>query len=177
MKKWMYLIAPSIMLALFLVFYTSAMKETELREKTKAEQIARAKAAATEKKRVIEEKARLDAQRRATERAAEDLKKEADRIAKWQGESKKIQDDTDKAFAESGAATKEIASLEAKLVSLKKAKEQSSRESFDLLKQVERAKVERRKAEIEIQRLTEMIVRRAADSSMTRAPVVTPVKS
>jgi chromosome segregation ATPase len=130
------------------------------------------KAADEAKKKVAEEKAREDSARRSAERAAEDSKREAEKIAKWQSESKKIQDDIDKAQADSDLYNKEVAALELTLDSLKKSKDKASRESFDLVKQVERAKVDRRNAEIEIQRLTEMVSRRAAESSLTRPPAI-----
>lgn len=172
MKKWMYVIFPGIMLAVFLVIYSSAMKDVELATQKKAEEVAKMKAADEAKKKVAEEKAREDSARRSAERAAEDAKREADRIAKWQNESKKIQDDTDKAQADADRYNKEVAALELTLDSLKKSKDKSSREAFDLVKQVERAKVDRRNAEIEIQRLTEMVSRRAAESSLTRPPAI-----
>ena len=160
------------MLAVFLVIYSSAMKDVELATQKKAEEVAKMKAADEAKKKVAEDKAREDSARRSAERAAEDAKREADKAAKWQSEGKKIQDDTDKAQADAGRYTKEVAALELILDSMKKSKDKASRESFDLIKQVERAKVERRNAEIEIQRLTEMVSRRAAESSLTRPPAI-----
>lgn len=112
----------------------------------------------------------MDSAKRAAERAAEDAKREADKIAKREAESKRIQDETDKYLADAAALSKKIADLEVQVEAARKSKDQASREAFDLLKQVERAKVERRNAEIEIARLTEMLARRASDSSMTRMP-------
>jgi hypothetical protein len=170
MKKWMYLIAPTVMLGAFLFLYVAESKEAEIKEQAKAAEIAKVKAQEAEKKKIAEEKARLDSAKRAAERAAEDAKREADKLAKREAEAKRIQDETDKYLADAAAQTKKIAELEAQVDVARKAKDQASRESFDLLKQVERAKVERRNAEIEIARLTEMLARRASDSSMTRMP-------
>jgi hypothetical protein len=61
------------------------------------------------------------------------------------------------------------------LDSVRKAKDKANRESFDLAKQVELAKVAKRNAEFEVQRTTEMISRRAADSSLTRLPPPPPL--
>ena len=173
----MYVIFPAAMLGIFLAFYFSAAKKAELKEQQHAAEIAKQKADETEKKRIAEDKARADAEKRAGERAAEEAKKEADKIAKWQGDSKRIQDDTDKSFADADKYQKEVARLEIELDTIRKAKDKASREAFDLLKQVERSKVDRRNAEIEIQRLTEMVARKASESSMTRpsvAAVATP---
>ena len=42
----------------------------------------------------------------------------------------------------------------------------------DLAKQVELSRIARRNAELEIQRMTDMIVKRAGDSSLTRPPII-----
>ena len=167
----MYVIFPAAMLGLFLVLYFSAAKKAELKEEQRAAEIAKQKADDAEKKRVAEEKARVDAAKRSAERAAEEAKKESDKIAKWQADSKRIQEDTEKSLADAIRYQKDVSKLEIDLDTTRKAKDKGSRESFDLLKQVERAKVDRRSAEIEIQRLTEMVARKASESSMTR-PVI-----
>ena len=172
MKKWMYVIFPSVMLGVFLFFYFAEAKQAEIKEKQRAAELAKQKAEDAEKKRVAEEKARLDSAKRQAERAAEDAKREADKLAKWLAEGKRIQDDTDKSIADADRYSKQVSELEIQLDTARKAKDKASRESFDLLKLVERSKVERRNAEVEIQRLTEMVARRASDSSMTKAPVV-----
>ncbi len=95
MKKWMYLIPPTIMLGLFMIVYFSHVEKTHAKEKAKADLIA----------------------------------KEKDKL---------------------------------------------SRETFDLAKQVELARIARRNAELEIQRVTEMIHRRASDSALVKPPVIPP---
>ena len=172
MKKWMYLIFPGLMLGLFLFFYLAASKETELKEKQHIAAAAKLKADEAARKKIIEDKARLDSEKRSAARAAEEKKKEDDKIAKWVNDGKKIQDDTDKANAEANRLSKEAAVLEIQLDTLRKAKDKASREAFELVKQVELAKVARRNAEIEIQRTTEMISRRAAESSLVKPPLV-----
>jgi len=168
MKKWMYVIFPTVMLGVFLFFYFAEAKQAEIKEKQRSAELAKQKADDAEKKRIAEEKARVDSAKRQAERAAEDAKREADKLAKWQAEGKRIQDDTDKSVADADRYAKQVAELEIQLDSARKAKDKASREAFDLLKTVERSKVDRRNAEVEIQRLTEMVARRASDSSLTR---------
>ena len=175
MKKWMYVIFPSAMLGVFLFFYFAEAKDAELREKKRVEMVAKQKTEDDERKRVIEEKARQDAEKRAAERAAEEKKKEDDKIAKWQAETKRIQDEIDKDTATGNRLAKEAADLEIQLDTLRKSKDKANRDAFDLLKQVELAKVARRNAELEVQRTTEMISRKAAQSSLVKPPmIVTP---
>jgi predicted nucleic acid-binding Zn-ribbon protein len=172
MKKWMYVIFPSAMLGIFLFFYLASEKETERKELQRTEQLAKQKAQEAERKRVNEEKARIDAEKRRIEREADEAKKEAEKLAKYVADGKKIQDETDKLNKEGDQFAKESAALEIQIDTLRKGKDKASRDAFDLLRQVEMAKVARRNAEFEIQRTTEMISRRANESSLVRPPVI-----
>lgn len=174
MKKWMYLIAPAVMLGVFMVFYFSYVEKAHAKEEAvKAKAIAEKKAA-DEKKRVAENKAREDAKKRQDDRDAEDRKKEKERADKQAAEDKKVKDATDEAIAKFKASEAEGKKLQAELDSLRSEKDKLTRETFDLAKQVELARIARRNAEIESQRFTEMISKRASDSSLTRLPVVPP---
>jgi chromosome segregation ATPase len=170
MKKWMYIIFPGIGLALFLVLYFSEVKKMEEKERAHAEEVAKAKQADDERKAKLQQEANESAAKKAKERADELAKKEADRAAKWKAEGDKIQEDTDKANAEAAAHTKKIADLESQINALRNQRDQGNREYLDLIKAVELTKVDRRNAELEIQRMTKMIADKAADSSMTRMP-------
>lgn len=174
MKKWIYLIIPSILLGLFLVFYFSHQKETQ--EKQRVRSAALAKKLADEKaaKEAAERQAREDAAKKQAEREAEEKRKENERRAKQAAIDKQIKDETDAARAEANKFAKEAQALEAQLEKLRKDKDRIGREAFDLAKQVELAKVARRNAELESQRMVEMISRRAADSSLTRPPMLPP---
>lgn len=172
MKKWMYLIFPSVMLVGFLVIYFSHKEKAEAKERAHIEQVAREKATAEEKKKVAEAKAREDAKKRQEERDAEEKKKEEEKAARQAADDKKVRDQTAEYTAKGDTAAKQVAALEQELDRLRKEKDKTSRETFDLAKQVELARIARRNAELEIQRMTEMIVRRAAESSLTRPATV-----
>ena len=170
MKKWIYLILPSLMLAGFLVIYFSHKEKAEAKERAHIAQVAKEKAEAEEKKRIAEQKARDDARKRQEERDAEERKKAEEKAAKQAADDKKVRDQTAEYTAKAEAAAKQVAALEAELDRLRKEKDQTSREAFDLAKQVELARIARRNAELEIQRMTEMVARRAAESSLTKPP-------
>ena len=97
-------------------------------------------------------------------------KKEDERRAKQMAADKEIRDGTNAALAEADKYSKEANALQIELDRLQKEKDRLGREAFDLAKQVEAAKVERRNAELESQRMIEMIARRASDSSLVRMP-------
>lgn len=172
MKKWMYVISVGSMLAVFLFFYFAHLKEVEIRDKARAEQLAKEQKAEAERKAAIEAKAREDAERRAAQRAEEERKKEADKLAKWEAINKEIRDATAGYNAKADEYSKQISQLEVELNALRSQKEKLNREAFEFQKQVEAARIEKRNAELEIQRMTDMIAKRASDSSMARAPVV-----
>lgn len=178
MKKWMYVISVGSMLAVFCFFYFSFLKEMEIRDQRLAAETARKLKEDEDRKAALEAKAREDANGKAAQRAADEAKKEAEKIAKWENAGKEIKDATDKYNAEADRLSKEAAKLEIQLDGLRKDREKANRETFELAKRVERTKIEKRNAELEIQRLTEMISKRAEASSMARPPVIpAPAKS
>ena len=174
MKKWMYLIFPGVMLGLFLVFYISHADEAEKKERAHVEQVAKKKADDDAKKKVAEAKAREDAKKRAEERDADEKKKEDEKAAKQAADDKQVRDKTAEYVAKGDAAAKDVTKNETELARLRKERDKTSSESFEIAKQVELARVARRNAELEIQRMTEMVIKRASDSSLTRAPIIMP---
>lgn len=167
-----YVIVPIVLIALFSFFYWQHMKTAAEKEHAREEQIAHEKAEADAKKKVAEQKAAEDARKRDQEREAEEKKKAEDRKAKYDADIKKIRDDIAKYTAQANDFAKQSAKLDQDLANSRAAKDKANREAFDLHKQVERAQVEKRTAEFEIQRLTDMIARRATESQMARSPVV-----
>lgn len=170
MKKWMYVISVGSMLAVFLFFYTTHVKQAELDEKARIEKKARDDAKAAAEKKEREDQARMDAEKRAAQRKKEEDEKAAKKLADWQAENKKIQDATDEHNAKADEYAKLISRLDIELNTLRANKEKLNREAFEIAKQVEAARIEKHSAEMEIQRVTDMIAKRAADSSLTRAP-------
>lgn len=172
MKKWMYVISVGGMLAIFLFFYFAFRKEAKIKEEQRIEQLAQERKVEEDRRAAIEAKAREDAAKRAEERAAAEAKKEADKLAKYEAESKRIKDATDAFNAKGDEYAKRVSNLEIELDTLRKNKETINREAFEFAKQVELARANKRNAELEIQRMTDMIAKRAADSTLTRMPPV-----
>jgi len=175
MKKWMYVISVGSMLAIFLFFYLTHMKETEILEQQRKVRFEKEQKDIAETKARNEAKAREDARARAAARAAEEAKKEADKIARWEAEGQKIKDQTDTHNREADRLSKDSAKLEIELDTLRNEKENVNRATFDVAKRVERARIDKQNTEFEIQRMTEMIAQRAASSSLVRMPA--PVTS
>jgi vancomycin resistance protein YoaR len=168
MKKWLYLIFPSILLVVFLIFYRASRNEVEARERHHAEMVAQQKAADDAHKAMIEQKARDDAAKHAAERAAEEAKNAAEKQAKWDAETARIARDTAKYTADSEKYSAQVTALQSQLEALHKLKEEDTRAEFDAEKQVELYEIQRRDAELDSQRMLEMITKRADDSFLTK---------
>ncbi len=159
------------MMAVFVFFYFGHREEAKAAAAAHKAEIARGQAAEKAEKERVALIAQQDAERKAAERLAADLKRERDRLEKWQADGKKIQDATDGYMAESVQLSNQISNLQIELDALRQTKEKSTAELLEQSKQVERGLIAKRTAELEIQRMTEMIARKAADSSMSRAPL------
>jgi hypothetical protein len=173
MKKF-YIIVPIIMLAAFVAYYFSFIEGYEERQRAKEAEIARVEAEAEARKKEAERVAKADADRRAAERAAEEARKEAEKRKKWEDAGKEIADATARYNTDADKFAKEAGQLEIELLNLRGQKEKASREAFELAKRVELARIAKRNAELEIQRFTEMVARRAAESSMAQVAAATP---
>jgi hypothetical protein len=165
-----YVITPLVLCALFGVYYFNFAQEQQIKEAQKKKEVAAKIAEEKRKKDDIEAKARADADERTRKREEETAKKEADRRAKWDAQGQEIADATKKYTAQAEASAKQVADLEAQLVALRKQKETSGRESFELLKKVELARIDKRNAELEIQRIHAMVAKRATESSAAQLP-------
>ena len=177
MKKWFYVVFPKVLIAIFLVFYLSSRSETIAREKVQREETAKAKAEADQKKAEAEATAQADAERRNVERAAQEEKAAKDKEDKYNAEMARIKAETDKANATAEMYSKQVSDLSIELDTLHKQKDELTRESFEMQKQIELSEVARRNAELEIQRYDQMIADRADQSVLTKMPPAPPEKS
>jgi cobalamin biosynthesis Mg chelatase CobN len=172
-----YILVPVILLGLFSVVYWQHSKESAQKavEKKMAEDKKHDEEIA--KKKIAEEKAKEDADKRSKAREKEESDKEIAKQAKYQADIDTIKKDTAKYAGEAENYSKQAAGLDTDLANLRASKEKLIRESFELDKKVELAKIDRRNAELEIQRMTEMIAKRAADSAMAKMPPVVATTS
>jgi hypothetical protein len=167
-----YIIVPVVLLVLFGAVYWQHSKGAEQKAEAMRAAAAKAKADEDAKHAAAEKKAKEDADRRSEERRKEEEAKEAARKAKYDADTQKLKADVAQNNTDADNLNKQAAKLEAELTNLRAAKEKANHDAFELTKQVELAKIDKRNAELEVQRMTEMVARRAADSSMARPPMV-----
>lgn len=169
-----YIIVPVLLLGVFVFFYNGALKEMAAKEERKKQEAAAVQAAEDARRQIIEQKAAEDARRRQEEREAADRAKEEKKTRDYEDALRQLNDEGGRYAAEADALAKEAAQLEVQLVEMRNLKEKTNREAFELAKQVELAKVQRRNAELEIQRMVDMVAQRVGASSMTAMPPPPP---
>jgi septal ring factor EnvC (AmiA/AmiB activator) len=169
-----YLIAPLVLLAIFAVTYNNSLKEMNAREMVNQEKAVKIKLEEKKRKDEVELKATADAKRRQEERDAEDLKKQAKKQAEYDEVMKSLRDQTADYTTQAAKLTKEITDLEAQIAQNRNAKENLIRENLELSKTVELTKINRRNAELEIQRTIEMVAKKLNDSSIAVPPPPPP---
>lgn len=170
-----YLIVPVILLAVFGFTYNGALKDMQAKEDANH-------AKATEKKRVedarkaeVEAKATLDAKKHQEERDAEDRKKQEKKQAEYDDAMKKLRDEANDYTVQGEKLGKEAADLELQISQSRNEKEKLARETLELAKSVELAKINRRNAELEIQRMIDMVGKKLNDSSIATPPPPPPL--
>ncbi len=178
MKKLIvYVICPVVMFAVFLVFYRSALADMKVRDDNKKAQIAAQKRVDDERRERIEAQAKADAEKRQKAREEEERLKAEKKAKEYQDAIDKLNHDRMTFLAEADKYTEEKNTLELELNRLRTLKERTNTETFALAKQIESLKIERRTAELEIQRLVDMVGQRLNASPLsTFTPPPAPKK-
>jgi len=172
-----YIIVPVVLMAVFVFFERGAAKEAEVHEQQKIATENKRKADEAIKKHELEEKAKIDSDKRNAERIKTEQEKEDARKNKYQAVIQDLKDSLKRSVDELAAKTKEVARLEKELADKRDQREHENREIFEFSKKVELSKKMRRDAELEVQRYNEMLVRRASESILANPPAsAVPVK-
>jgi hypothetical protein len=165
-----YYIAPVLLLAVFGGLYWQHMGVMETKAEQKKIEQARIKAEEDAKKREAELRAKEDADKRIAEREEAERKKELEKEAKRLADIEKIKSESDRYSSLLAESTKQAESLEKQLKDTRALKEQLSRQEFESEKKVELAMIEKRNAELQVQRMAEMVAQRTNKSSLTQLP-------
>ena len=169
-----YLIVPIVLLAIFAVTYNSSLQEMHAREMANQAKATKIKIEEKRRKDEVELKATADAKRRQEERDAEDRKKQAKKQAEYDDAMKSLRDQTADYTTQAAKLSKEITDLESQIAQNRNAKENLARENLALAKTVDLMKINRRNAELEIQRTMEMVAKKLNDSSIAVSPPPLP---
>ncbi len=171
-----YFILPVVLMISFGVYYTQIAQPEMKAAVVRAQKIQEEKDRAEEAhRREIELKSQEDARRVQAERDAKTKAAQEKARAEKEAQDRAVREETAKFENEAARLTQQISDLEREIAALRAKREQVNQESFELAKQVELAKIDRRTAEMDLQRMYEMVAQRVTDSSLTRMPVV-PLK-
>jgi len=172
MTRIFYFVLPFVLMVAFGGYYYGVFYKGEVAriEREEADKKAKEEAAAKAKKEA-EEKASREAKDRADEKRRQEDKKRDDRRREQEAADNELRTKTEEAESRAAALSKQRADLEIQLVELRRSREAEQRKAFDLRVDVERAKIDRRNAELEIQLNTEKIASRVDASSMVQMPI------
>lgn len=156
-------------LALVLGFggvYAVHQKDAKARAAAAAVESATLAKAEAARKAEAERQAREDAERRSAERVAEEKRKEEEKRDKWEAAGREIATETAGYREQAAKRAEELKQLEAKLAALREQKDAATRAEFAQALEIERARVSKRNAELELQSLVEAIARKGAGTTL-----------
>ncbi len=169
-----YIIIPLIALGIFYFFYQDFSAKNEIAVAEKAAAVAAAEAQEAAEKAEAERKSKEDAARRTAERESDEAARIAKRRAAWAADGAKVAADTADAKAKSDAHQQKINELEIKLTELRSQREALNGEVFVMMKEVEAARIAKRNAELEVQRMAQMVSQKAETSVLVKKPILPP---
>jgi predicted RNase H-like nuclease (RuvC/YqgF family) len=172
-----YVIFPTVLLIAFGVYYTQVAKpEMAEQDHLAAVKVAEQQAADDARRAEIEKKAQADA--KAQQEAREQREQEKQEKARHDREEqdRQIAAETAKFETEAASLSKQISDVDKEITDLRNKREDLSREVFDSAAKVELAKIDRRNAELEIQRMYDMVGQKVNDSFLVKLPPPLPPK-
>jgi chromosome segregation ATPase len=166
-----YVILPVVLLIAFGVYFFK-VAQPEMAAKVLADQqrVAEEKAAEDAHRKEIETKAQEDARKAQAVRDEKEHQRQEKAQRDKDEQDRKVLDETTKYENEADRLSKQIANLEIEITNLRNKREDMNHEVLELAKKVELTKINRRNAELEIQRMYEMVAQKVAASSLTQAP-------
>ena len=157
----LYFLVPALLLAVFGGLYAVHIKDAAAKAGIVAAEASKKAEAEKAKKTEAERQAKADADKRTAERLADEKRREDEKRGRWEAAGKQIADDTATYQAQAEKHAAEAKTLEAKLAELRAEKDRASQAAFDAAKDVEAARIQKRNAELEIQRMVEAVARKA----------------
>jgi polyhydroxyalkanoate synthesis regulator phasin len=164
----LYLLVPIVLLALFCSVHWQHTRTVASTAAAQAAAVAAAQQAELAKKAAAEKQARADAAKRTAERLAEEAARDAAKRARTEEEARRIATDTAACRAQVAALTAEVSALQNQLADLQARRATLNTDAFALAKSVELTRIAHRTAELEIQRLNDLVARQVAATTLAR---------
>ncbi len=172
MNRILYIVAPIVLMVVFVFLYVDGRKKIEERkEQERIEKKARDDAEEAERARKREQ-ARIDNEAAETRRLQEEADKKAKKEADFQKKLQDIRDKTAEFNADLAKYKRQAADLDKEITALRTEKEKLTRQSIEMNQTIAAGLIERQNAELEIQRFAAMVGRKARESTLTRMPTI-----
>ncbi len=163
-----YVIFPTFLLIAFTVYYTQvAQPEMAAQAKAQAAAAAAEQAAEDARRKAIEKKAQEDARRQQMQREAQDRARAEKARKQHEQQVQEVTNDTDRFLKQAADLRSQIASTQKEIEDLRNQREQLNRQMFNDAASVETARIARRNAELDIQRMYDMVAKKVDDSFLT----------
>ncbi len=164
MKRFFIIIPPVILFAIFVVFYKAHVKELDAKLEAKKVLDAKNKAEEEAKKKAAQELAEKEALRQREEiRQKVEAQKEKEKNEKEE-KYRKILAETEAANAQSKKLQAQIVKLQKDILAVREARDKAQAEAIVTKLDLEKARIDKRNAEFEIQRYTDMLANAIAQS-------------
>lgn len=172
MTRFFYFILPLVAMVAFGGYYYGVFYRDQVaHEQAEKQRLDEEARIAREAKVAAEAKSAAEAKARAEQKREDEQKKRDERERKQKEADDKLAEDTEAAEKRATALGKTHADLEIQLAELRRSREAEQKKAFELRRQVEEVKIERRNAELAIQLDTEKIASRVDGSSMVQMPI------
>jgi predicted RNase H-like nuclease (RuvC/YqgF family) len=172
-----YVIFPTVLLIAFGVYYTQIAKpEMAEQDRRAAEKVLEQQAADDARRAEIEKKAQEDARKVQQERELKEQAKQEKARHDREEQANQIAAETAKFETQATSLSKQISDMDKEITELRNKREELSRDVFDSAAKVELAKIDRRNAELEIQRMYDMVAQKVNESFLVKLPPPPPPK-
>jgi predicted RNase H-like nuclease (RuvC/YqgF family) len=166
-----YVIFPTVLLIAFGLYYTQIAKpEMAEQERIAADKVAQQAAVDEARRQAIEAKAGADAQVQQQAREQRDREKQEKALREREEQDRQVAAETAKFESEAASLTRQIADMDRQVTDLRAKKENLTKEVFDAAARVELAKIDRRNAELEVQRMYGVVAQKVGESFLTKLP-------
>jgi chromosome segregation ATPase len=172
-----YIFVPLIALGIFVFFHNDFSKKDAVKKAAEMVEKQAEEQRKAEEKAEAERISKEEAAKRTAEREAAEAAKIAEREAKWKAQGDEIAQYTAEAKAASDEHQANINKLELQLTGLRKDRENLKQEAYDAMKGVEAARIAKRNAELEVQRMAQMVTQKAETSVLVKKPILPPPPS
>lgn len=156
----LYIIIPCFLLLLFGGAYWNYATHSKAEAAAQAEAAARIAKTQAEAQATAEQAAQAAAEKRAAERAAQEVRLEAERIAKWQQEKARLAADITALQSQANALNEQLATARQTLDELQAKRTELRAANLTDSLAVERLRITKEMAELELQRLISMLAQR-----------------